>query len=95
MNFIHKFYQKNFSIRTFKPHHEIDTAAVRVWAKFQIASSNESEDISYLASVPNFSDKHKIREFSVKQFELQTPISQLFNVLNRQYFACELFSERF
>ena len=34
----------NFSIRTFKPHHEIYTAAVRTWAKFQIASVNESED---------------------------------------------------
>ena len=51
----------NFSIRTFKPHHVIHTAAVRTWAKFQI-TSNESEDreilqshsnLSYLASVPN------------------------------------------
>ena len=60
----------NFSIRTFKPHHAICTAAVRTWAKFQIASVNESEDrdvwsftqshtnLSYLASVPNFRKKH-------------------------------------
>ena len=34
----------NFSIRTFKPYHAICTAAVRTWAKFQIASVNESED---------------------------------------------------
>ena len=34
----------NFSIGTFKPHHVICTAAVRTWAKFQIASVNESED---------------------------------------------------
>ena len=27
----------------------------------------------------------------MKQFELQTPISQLFNALKSQYFACELF----
>ena len=30
----------------------------------------------------------------MKQFELQTPISQLFNALKSQYFACELFSEQ-
>ena len=34
----------NVSIRTFKPHHEIYTAAVRTWTKFQIVSINESED---------------------------------------------------
>ena len=28
----------------FKPHHEVYTVAVRMWPKFQIASSNESED---------------------------------------------------
>ena len=30
----------------------------------------------------------------MKQFELQTPISQLFNALDSQFFACELFSDR-
>ena len=34
----------NFSIRTFKPPHEIYTAAVRMCAKLQIASINDSED---------------------------------------------------
>ena len=34
----------NFTVRTFKPHHEIYTTAVRTLAKFQIASINESED---------------------------------------------------
>ena len=29
---------------SFKPHHAIYTAAVRMWAKFQITSINESED---------------------------------------------------
>ena len=29
----------------------------------------------------------------MKKFELQKPISQLFNALKSQYFACELFSD--
>ena len=78
-----------------------------VGQNYQIASINESEDrdvwsfmqchtnLSYLASVPNFRNKHlEIRKFSMKQFELQTPISQLFNAWKSQYFACELFSDR-
>ena len=44
----------------------MDTAAVRMCAKFQIASVNESEDSfaqsytnpSYLVSVPNFTKQH-------------------------------------
>ena len=59
-----------FSIRSFKPYHAIHTAAVRTWAKFQIASINKSEDrevlsftqshtnLSYLVSVPNFRNKY-------------------------------------
>ena len=35
---------QTFPFKLFKPHHAIDTAAVRTWAKFQIASINESED---------------------------------------------------
>ena len=31
----------------------------------------------------------------MKQFELQKPISQLFNALKSHVFACELFSDRF
>ena len=34
----------NFTVRIFKPHHEIYTAAVRTWSEFQIASINESKD---------------------------------------------------
>ena len=60
----------NISIRTFKPHHMIHTAAVRTCDKFQIASINENEDrealsftqshtnLSYLESVPNSKNKH-------------------------------------
>ena len=33
-----------FSIQTFQPHHVTHTAAVRTWAKSQIARINESED---------------------------------------------------
>ena len=33
-----------FAIRSFKPHPGIYTTAVRTYAKFQIASINESED---------------------------------------------------
>ena len=65
-----RYHFANFSIRTFEPHHAIYTAAVRTCAKFQIASINESEDrevwsftqshtdLSYLAPVPNFRNKH-------------------------------------
>ena len=45
---------------------------------------------SYLVSVPNF----RKESFSIKQFELQTPISQLFNALKSHIFACELFTDR-
>ena len=31
----------------------------------------------------------------MKQFELQTPISQLSNALKSHFFVCELFSDRF
>ena len=33
----------NVSIQTLKPHHERETVAVRMRAKFQIASTTESE----------------------------------------------------
>ena len=42
-------------------------------------------NLSYLVSVPNFRNKHWIREFSMKQFELQKPISQLFNALKSHF----------
>ena len=38
-------------------------------------------NLSYLVSVPNFRNKHSVREFSMKEIELQQPISQLFNAL--------------
>ena len=73
--------------------------AARMRAKIHITSINESEDrgvwsftvpyytdLSYLVSVPNF---------SMKQFELQKTISQLFNAVKSLFFfACELLSDR-